>query len=95
MSGWCCETFCNAIWPIIFGLFLFEAVGEKSTPSYDCYANNDDNYPIAGIMDIKDDYWVNVSFRFRVILYFGFITSLVATFILMPLKLYFAREYFM
>ena len=46
-------------------------------------------------MDIKDDYWVNVSLRFRVILWIGFILSLLNILVLMPMKFYYGREYFM
>ena len=91
----CCELLCNAIWPIIWGIFLFDPFGMKSEPSYDCYANWDDNYATAGVMDIDDSYWTNVSLRFRVIMWIGFVGSLCVTLILMPTKFFYGREYFM
>ena len=44
-------------------------------------------------MDIKDSYWVNVSWRFRVVLIFGFAVTLTNVVILTPLKFCLGREY--
>lgn len=52
----CCETFLNCIMPVIYGLFLFEVLGKKEHPGFDCYATEESMFGIAGIMDIKDDY---------------------------------------
>lgn len=56
-----CETFCYIIWPIVYGLYLFEAVGKQERPEYDCYASWHDKRALPGIMNIDDDKWINVS----------------------------------
>lgn len=49
--GVCCETCMNSIMPIFYGLYLFDVMSKKaeSGPNYDCYANAEDNIPVAGI----------------------------------------------
>lgn len=55
--------------PILSACFLFDALGKKSQPEYDCYANNDDEIAIPGVMDMDDEYYVNVTRRFDIILW--------------------------
>ena len=33
------EAIAYSIGPVVFGLYLFEAVGKKTEPAWDCYAN--------------------------------------------------------
>lgn len=84
----------NCIMPIVYGLFLFEVLGKKESPGFDCYASEDTVFAVPGIMDIKDDYQVNVSRRFRIILNIGFYTSLGNVLILMPMKAFYGMKYF-
>tara|TARA_B110000305_G_C19202384_1_gene521810 strand:- start:429 stop:575 length:147 start_codon:yes stop_codon:yes gene_type:complete len=48
----------------VYGLYLFEAIGKKEEPDYDCYANKYDMMALPGIMDIPMDEssWINVSY---------------------------------
>ena len=64
LCGLCCESACQLVWPIVYGLYLFEAIGKKEEPDYDCYANKYDMMALPGIMDIPMDEsnWINVSY---------------------------------
>ena len=61
LCGTCCEGFCYLIGPIFFALFLFEGLGKKMEPAYDCYANPHYEYAIPGVMEIDDGDWMNVT----------------------------------
>ena len=62
LCGIACEAFLYLIGPIFYGLFLFEGLGKKTEPAYDCYASWYFDYAIPGIMDIDDDdEWINVT----------------------------------
>ena len=82
----CCEAFLYVIGPIFFGLYLFEGLGKKPEPAYDCYANNYYDYGVAGVMDIDDPYWINVSEMYRILLGILFGTSLFALLVMVPLR---------
>ena len=69
-------------------------MGKKTEPAFDCYANWYYDYAVPGIMDVDDDYWVNVSELFRIILITEFVISLFALLVLLPLRLCFGLQYF-
>ena len=94
MRNLCCEVLMNCIMPVFYGLFLFEVLGKKESPDFDCYATEETTFAIPGIMDIKDDKVANVSYRCRVILNVGFYTSLVNVLILMPMKAFYGMRFF-
>lgn len=94
LSGLCCEAFLYLLGPIFYGLYLFEGLGKKTEPAFDCYANWYYDYAVPGIMDVDDDYWVNVSELFRIILITEFVISLFALLVLLPLRLCFGLQYF-
>jgi len=52
-----CEVTTTLIWPIVYGLYYFEAVGEKLETSYDCWAIPDSNVAIpaqdCGILSVS------------------------------------------
>ena len=84
-----------AILPILFAFYLFGILGRKEQPQYECFANHDNNLATPGIIDLNDDdYYVNVSWRFRFIFWWGFITGSLHFVILQPLKIYFGYQLF-
>jgi hypothetical protein len=94
LCGICCEALCYSVLPIFYGLYLFEGLGKKNEPAFDCYANWYYDYAVPGIMDVDDEYWVNVSELFRAILIAEFAITLFALLVLLPLRLCTGLQYF-
>lgn len=94
LFGICCEAFLYLLGPIFYALFLFEVLGKKLEPNFDCYANIHYDYAIPGVMNISDGDWMNVSYLYRVVLITGLAVSLFNLLILLPLRACFGLQYY-
>lgn len=90
-----CETLCYLPFPIAFGLYAFDVVGEKVQPSYDCYATKESKiaFTSESLGNHSSDA-TNVSEQFHLVLLVGFGLTLAQVVIIMPAKYCLGKRFY-